>query len=114
MSGCELIAEERARQINVEGWTPEHDDQHTGGQMARAAACYADVATVNVCDPECPMEDLLNTMAEFWPWDEAWMKPSSDPIRNLVKAGALIAAEIDRLQRRSSAGGQPQPAQEEP
>jgi hypothetical protein len=35
----------------------------------------------------------------FWPWDQDWWKPSPDPIRNLVKAGALIAAEIDRLQR---------------
>lgn len=34
-----------------------------------------------------------------WPWDENWWKPSLDPIRNLVKAGALLAAEIDRLQR---------------
>ena len=32
-----------------------------------------------------------------WPWGQAWWKPSTDPIRNLVKAGALIAAEIDRL-----------------
>jgi hypothetical protein len=36
---------------------------------------------------------------EGWPWDEKWWKPSTNPIRNLVKAGALIAAEIDRLQR---------------
>lgn len=34
-----------------------------------------------------------------WPWHSSWWKPSDDPIRNLVKAGALIAAEIDRLQR---------------
>lgn len=35
-----------------------------------------------------------------WPWDASWWKPSPDPIANLVKAGALIAAEIDRLQRK--------------
>lgn len=34
-----------------------------------------------------------------WPFDASWWKPSNDPIRNLIKAGALIAAEIDRLQR---------------
>jgi hypothetical protein len=34
-----------------------------------------------------------------WPWDLSWLKPSPDPKHNLVKAGALIAAEIDRLNR---------------
>jgi hypothetical protein len=34
-----------------------------------------------------------------WPWGTSWFKPSGDDIRDLVKAGALIAAEIDRLQR---------------
>lgn len=37
-----------------------------------------------------------------WPWDKEWWKPSKDQVRNLVKAGALIAAEIDRLQRKES------------
>ena len=35
----------------------------------------------------------------LWPWSDKWWKPSDDPVRNLVKAGALLAAEIDRLQR---------------
>jgi len=38
-------------------------------------------------------------MATSWPWDEEWWKPDNDAVRNLAKAGALIAAEIDRLQR---------------
>lgn len=45
-----------------------------------------------------PMEELV-ARRYSWPWDEEWWKPSEDPVRNLVKAGALIAAEIDRLQR---------------
>lgn len=98
-SGVELIADERIRQQTEEGWTPEHDDSHTTGEMALAAAVYA-----------MPREDrnkhILNeTVAEvFWPWDAEWFKPANprNPnarIGELAKAGALIAAEIDRLQR---------------
>ena len=95
-SGIELIAKERQRQIEAEGWTPEHDDQHVHGELADAAACYVDGNPVG------------------WPWDEKWWKPSSDPIRNLAKAGALIAAEIDRLQRLPNAGGQSREAYSAP
>lgn len=41
MNGAELIAAERRRQIEQEGWTPEHDDQHSGGELATAGAVYA-------------------------------------------------------------------------
>ena len=82
------VAAERRRQIEAEGWTPEHDDEHSVGELAKAAACYALVsagfnpdATINV-----------------WPWHRLWWKPS-DKRRNLVKAGALILAEIERLDR---------------
>jgi hypothetical protein len=50
--------------------------------------------------PELPSEAFTAGAGRLWPWDPSWWKPSPDPIRNLVKAGALIAAEIDRLQRR--------------
>ena len=79
------VATERRRQIEEEGWTPEHDDEHSRMQMAQAAACYA----------------LFNTVPtpSFWPWDAQWWKPDEDHRRNLVKAGALILAEIERLDR---------------
>lgn len=93
-TGIDLIAAERARQISVEGWTPSHDDQHQLGEMnmaARAYALHADTfpsgAGHDCAPPDC------------WPWERHWWKPSPDGVRNLVKAGALIAAEIDRLQR---------------
>lgn len=35
---------------------------------------------------------------EGWPWDDVWWKPK-DPRTNLVKAGALILAEIERMDR---------------
>lgn len=79
-----LISSERKRQIEVEGWTTTHDDyEHTNGELAKAAACYAH----GECD-------------EWWPWADGWWKPTpNDRIRELVKAGALVVAEIERLQR---------------
>lgn len=98
MNGVELIAAERQRQIDQEGWTPEHDDGHLKGELAAAAVCYADEAFVQSYEPWSRREDAIAPCG--WPFDtlDFW-KPSDDPIRNLVKAGALIAAEIDRLQR---------------
>ncbi len=87
MTGIELIAAERQRQMSVEGWDVYHDDTHRNGEMARAAAKYALTHT------------RVSERAIRWPWSLEWWKPK-DPIRNLVRAGALIAAEIDRLQRR--------------
>ena len=96
MNGIELIAQERQRQIEAEGWTPEHDDEHDAGQLAAAARCYTKTAQLQVCR----LVSRQPGRPEFtWPWDDEAWKPSPDAIRNLVKAGALIAAEIDRLQR---------------
>lgn len=94
MNGIELIAAERQRQQEVEGWTPEHDDKHNFMEMFRAAVCYADPIWQTI---EYEKKDVpLN-----WPWEDFWYKPSADQVRNLVKAGALIVAEIDRIQRAS-------------
>lgn len=80
------IAKERARQVEKEGWTPVHDDQHMDGALAKAAACYA-------------LVDFPNVMrTRFWPWDKEWWKPK-DRRRDLVKAAALIVAEIERIDR---------------
>lgn len=86
-----MIASERARQINEEGWTAEHDDEHNTNDLVVAAMAYANAALL-------PGTDDMDA-PDYWPWHEDWWKPSDDPIRNLVKAGALIAAEIDRLWR---------------
>lgn len=84
-----------------EGWTPEHDDAHDAGELASAAACYA----INAASTLHPYDGLgiqLNASGApevpWWPWDVSWWKPG-EPLRDLVRAGALIAAEIDRLQR---------------
>lgn len=114
-SGIELIAAERARQISVEGWTPEHDDEHDGAEMATAAACYALPGRQRQMEKACIEMDAARGLADppmpyginvrvprIWPWDPEWWKPTPrNRIRELVKAGALIAAEIDRLQRQN-------------
>lgn len=81
------IIAERDRQILDEGWTAEHDDEHDCGSLAIAAACYA-----------------LNAGGEpgvakaEWPWAAQWFKPK-DKRRDLIRAAALIIAEIERLDR---------------
>ena len=84
------VIAERQRQINVEGWTPEHYDAHSNREMAIAAACYALAAAHS--------DYRLLGNPDFWPWDHKWWKPTT-PRRDLVKAAALILAEIDRLDR---------------
>lgn len=98
-TGAELIAAERARQVEVEGWTPEHDDEHNQAELVGAGTSYALYARWLLLGK--PDFRLTISPMVFWPswWDQNWWKPSDDPVRNLVKAGALIAAEIDRLQR---------------
>lgn len=94
-TGIEIIADERQRQVVEEGWTSEHDNQHTKNELVRAAVCYA-VANEDHMNEDG--EDLIES--GYWPWHPDWFKPSPDDrIRELAKAGALIAAEIDRLQR---------------
>lgn len=89
----DAVFTERQRQVEQEGWTPEHDDQWADGELARAAACYAhDPRPFNIVPPK------------DWPWDEAWWKPS-DRRRDLVKAGALILAELERIDRLEAEGG---------
>lgn len=87
------VQEERRRQITAEGWTPEHDDEHDNGEMARAAACYA---LAGSSAPNDGTAALLVSLA--WPWDQQWWKPTSAR-RDLVKACALALAEIERLDR---------------
>lgn len=81
------VLAERQRQISAEGWTPEHDDEHTDDELSLAAASYAICNRAHMSPPG------------FWPWEKSVWKPSDDSRRNLIKAGALILAEIERLDR---------------
>lgn len=98
--GVKAIADERLRQIEEEGWTVEHDDSHTLGEMALAAALYALPydATIHgerLIEQEDHIAlDIALEVACGWT-----IKPHTDKRRRLEIAGALIAAEIDRLDR---------------
>jgi hypothetical protein len=87
-AGARLIAEERDRQIAEEGFSEEHDAQHAERQLAGAARAYL---------------YSYHTGYKFtpgsWPkgWDQKLWKVTGDKKRLLVKAGALVAAELDRL-----------------
>lgn len=103
-SVIEELYAERRRQIDNEGWSPEHDDAHKDGELARAAATYARGASYS--DFFRMGDKLTNEWENFnftdlrrmWPWDWKWWKPTNRR-RDLIKAGALIIAEIERLDR---------------
>jgi len=87
------VLAERQRQVEQEGWTPAHDDAYVDGQLASAAVAYAQAYTPYL-------------VPSSWPWAVEWFKAGDDR-RNMVKAGALILAEIERLDRAAQlAGGQ--------
>ena len=94
-TGIDLITDERNRQIKVEGWTKEHDKEHSNDTLALAAVCYAIPSELRKYEYD-PMQK--ERIPFFWPWEKSYWKPSPENrIKELVKAGALIAAEIDRL-----------------
>ena len=106
------IAAERYRQIDVEGWSADHDDGHFAGELARAAAAYAVHASVpegRTFQADVYGQTIHHVTKSFrigwflpalmlWPWDAEWWKPK-DRRRDLIRAGALIVAEIERLDR---------------
>ncbi|WHP32810.1 hypothetical protein QMG90_07880 [Trabulsiella odontotermitis] len=93
LAATDVLAERR-RQITAEGWTAEHDDKYQHSEMLWAACCY-----------------VLNTIQKYnrvpfdWPWDDSWWKPSN-PRRDLVKANALLLAEIERIDRAAESIGE--------
>lgn len=95
----QAVIAERLRQVQVEGWDSAHDDsEHLVGDLALAASCYARTASWRrdrVCEPELSRKHA----PAFWPWESHWWKPQDDR-RDLVRAGALIVAEIERGDRK--------------
>ena len=103
-SGLDLIIKERERQISEEGKTPEHDANHTDGELAEAAACYAIAGSKDVTVMRVGVEISESSrpaIVDAWPrgWNILTDKRKKhDRLRRLTIAGALIAAEIDRIQ----------------
>lgn len=101
------VLAERRRQIKSEGWGDAHDDEQTDFALSQAASAYAHfAATQNWRTPDdyasrpCPMPGAAQDQPS-WPksWSRAWWKPRN-PRRDLVRAAALLIAEIERLDRR--------------
>lgn len=130
-SGVEMIAEERQRQIEVEKWDLKHDADYDHGQLIGAAGCYAASALSKHLEDmrhtnQSPLAhfeiyqngeipSIVNDgdrsdrrvqkagWVDAWPWDKKWDKRRKhDKVRSLVIAGALIAAELDRLNFQNS------------
>ncbi|WP_058602431.1 hypothetical protein [Aureimonas ureilytica] len=86
------VLRERLRQATDEGWTREHDDAHRNGELLEAALCYARVSSW------ADERQRRYLRPSGWPWAHSWWKPTTRR-RDLVKAIALLLAELDRLDR---------------
>lgn len=99
------LFKERVKQILHDHYDFEHDAKHSPGCLARAGAAYAllDVKapaiTYHSDGMKASFQMELKLLSSFlWPWDDDSFKPK-DPRRNLVRAAALIIAEIERMDR---------------
>lgn len=100
-NAIKAILAERNRQIVDEGFTAEHDDEHVSGELAAAAACYANPMSIVIDGDGIEIgEPNTGTLPLGWPesWDAHWWKPEARRA-SLIKAGALIIAEIERIDR---------------
>ena len=99
MSAIDDIAAERARQIGAYGYTPQHDDRHRKGELGLAAACYAAPSRMFVAKPLSGRGyEMYMAYQDAWPWDSKFWQPKSRR-EDLVRAAALIVAEIERIDR---------------
>lgn len=87
----EDVVNERGQHFTREGWTVAHDDAHRPGDLSRAGAAYALMAF---------SPNKRHGPPGWWPWATAWWKPATSR-RDLVKAAALMLAEIERIDRES-------------
>jgi hypothetical protein len=92
----QAVLAERRRQIEVEGWSIEHDDEHAAGELSRAGAAYAAYAHAHL-DVRSGFKNF-GYASTIWPWAREWWKPTEFR-RDLVKGCALIVAEGERHDR---------------
>ena len=94
-TGGALVIHERNRQVTEEGFHSEHDQQYINDELIKAAVCYASVPVVRAEGGITEAEIVKEVPEGLWPWMAEWWKPGTD-MECLIKAGALIIAEIDR------------------
>lgn len=94
---------ERLRQVDEEGYNPKHDEKHAPAELAAAAAAYAaSAATVALApDPTDALHFPAWIVQRLWPWWRETFKPKS-PERDLVRAGALVIAALERIEREAA------------
>lgn len=99
-NGIDIITAERKRQIEVKGYTPEHDDEHDLGELSLAAALYALPYDAKQGDePLITQADFIGLHITLETGCDFYLDPEPHKLKRLAKAGALIAAEIDRVIR---------------
>ncbi|HFI2224550.1 TPA: hypothetical protein ACGPOR_005077 [Pseudomonas aeruginosa] len=101
------VQAERRRQVEAEGWTPEHDDEHACDEIAAFACFYAMPPAAR--DRDTSSTGYGDTLGEAI-LPEGWEPKTGDRRRELVKAGGLILAEIERLDRTAATQGGPRDA----
>jgi hypothetical protein len=102
-TAIEMIAAERERQITEKGYSPEHDDGHRDRELSAAAGSYALHAAGFASIPHIEGDNLnFDTITSIWPFDEYEFNGRTEQMDALVKAGALIVAEIERLLRQNA------------
>ena len=90
-----LFRLERVRQVVAEGYKPEHDDRYVNGELLAAAQCYVLAAFVHGHGVDLEGDH----MPTGWPWAPEHWKPNGGPLSCIVKAGALMLAELERRKR---------------
>lgn len=93
-SAVREIGFERKRQVASEGWDLSHDDAYCHGELVKAAMAYCQAASV----PRDDTSVLANRLPSYWPWEAGAWKPKNRR-RDLIRAAALIVAEIERIDR---------------
>lgn len=107
-----MISQERDRQVDAEGWSAEHDDQHWDCDLLKAAMCYIWSSRMHDMAPgeamplwtptdPCGERGSQEWPVPAWPWEGKWWKPKSSR-RDLIRAAALIIAHLERAERHKS------------
>jgi hypothetical protein len=101
------VLQERERQISSEGFSLEHDDRHAGGELAKASACLAlEALSRRDFFAGAALSAVRVAISSIWPWAPDWWRPK-DYRRDLVRAAALLVAEIERVDRLDGRSGNP-------
>lgn len=96
------VIAERERQLNSENHSLSNDDMYEQNELVRAAAGYTNhVVGRGWIFERTPDLYRAEVAPDFWPWKDGFWKPKS-PRQDLVRAAALLLAEIERIDRKEA------------